>query len=246
MSLWRRIGSVFKQKTNAALDKLEDPVEALEYAYAQQQEVLARVRESVTEVVTAEKRLEMEAQRLALAAERHREEARNALQLADDGAARIALTRAENAALQHDGLRLQLADVHAQRERLETTYETLRLRIDAFRAEKQALRAQYVAAQASTRAGEALGSLTGDVGEIRAMVERAKDRALELRARSEAIAELFAQGTFEGTAALPPATPAGVSRIVSPAAPSIEAQLAEMKRALAPPPNRALPEPPGD
>ena len=243
MSLWRRIGSVFKQKTNAVLDKVEDPIEALEYAYAQQQEVLGRVRESVTEVVAAEKRLEMEAQRLALAAERYREEARSALRRQDDGAARIALTRAENAALQHDGLQHQLADVHAQRERLELTYENLRLRIDAFRAEKQVLRAQFIAAQASTRAGEALGALTGDVGEIRSMIERAKDRALELRARSEAIAELFAQGTFEGTTAL---APSSQTKIVASGAPSIEVQLADMKRTLEAPQARALPEPPAE
>ena len=53
MGLWSRMFLVFKSKTNAALDRAEDPRETLDYAYAQQQELLRKVRQGLIEVATS-------------------------------------------------------------------------------------------------------------------------------------------------------------------------------------------------
>ena len=64
MSLWSRLMSVFGAKVQAALDRVEDPRETLEAAYQKQLAALADARRGVAEVLTSEKRLELEAESL--------------------------------------------------------------------------------------------------------------------------------------------------------------------------------------
>jgi len=64
MSLWRRFISFFGVKANAAMDRLEDPRETLEVAYRKQLAAVQDARRGVADVLTSEKRLEMEAESL--------------------------------------------------------------------------------------------------------------------------------------------------------------------------------------
>jgi len=64
MSIMRRMSDLFQQKANKVLDRAEDPVDALDLSYQKQLESLQQVRKSVAEVLTSEKRLEMQADQL--------------------------------------------------------------------------------------------------------------------------------------------------------------------------------------
>src|SRR5204863_936347 len=64
MGLWARVAMLFRSKTSAALDRAEDPRETLDYAYAQQQELLRKVREGLIEVSTSKKQLERQTQQI--------------------------------------------------------------------------------------------------------------------------------------------------------------------------------------
>ena len=64
MGLWSRFALLFRSKTNAALDRAEDPRETLDYAYTQQQELLRKVRQGLIEVTTSKKRLERQTQQI--------------------------------------------------------------------------------------------------------------------------------------------------------------------------------------
>lgn len=46
-SIAHRIATLFRTKANKALDRAEDPREVLDYSYAQQQELLQKVRRGV-------------------------------------------------------------------------------------------------------------------------------------------------------------------------------------------------------
>ena len=74
MSVFRRMSSVFQQKVNSALDKAEDPQQALDFSYEKQLEALQQVKRSVADVLTSEKRLELRQAHLARqVAHRHAE-----------------------------------------------------------------------------------------------------------------------------------------------------------------------------
>ena len=66
MSVFQRMSSVFQQKVNSALDKAEDPQQALDFSYEKQLEALQQVRRNVADVLTSEKRLELQAAQLNL------------------------------------------------------------------------------------------------------------------------------------------------------------------------------------
>lgn len=54
-----RMAALFRIKANKALDRAEDPREVLDYSYAQQQEMLQKVRRGVADVATSRKRVDL-------------------------------------------------------------------------------------------------------------------------------------------------------------------------------------------
>ncbi|HEV2774670.1 MAG TPA: PspA/IM30 family protein, partial [Solirubrobacteraceae bacterium] len=59
-----RMSTVIKAKISKLLDKAEDPGETLDYSYTRQLESLQQVKKGIADVVTAKKRLGMQAQKL--------------------------------------------------------------------------------------------------------------------------------------------------------------------------------------
>lgn len=190
MSLWTRLVSLLEVRTNAALDRFEDPRETLEAAYAKAVAALADARRGVVEVLTSEKRLELEAEALRAGGERHTASARDAALAGDDAAARRALEREAFVALQRDRLLAEVAQLRAQRVALESLTEGMRQRVELFRTEKIALGARYAAAKAATRAGAHAAGLSAGMEDISAMVERAHEKARDAQARAAALMAL--------------------------------------------------------
>src|SRR5205807_1766203 len=60
MGFFSRLATFFHIKANAALDKAEDPGQVMDYSYSKQVEQLQQLRRSIADVVTNEKRLEMQ------------------------------------------------------------------------------------------------------------------------------------------------------------------------------------------
>ncbi len=190
MSIWSRLASVFGAKANAALDRLEDPRETLEAAYRTQVAALQDARRGVADVLTSEKRLELEADALRANGERSTQAAAEAAAAGDDAGARRALEREAFAALQRDRLLAEVAQIRAQRAALESLAEGLQRRVELFRTEKLALSARYAAAKAISRAGEDTIGISDGTADVASMVERAQDRSREAQARAAALLEL--------------------------------------------------------
>jgi len=55
---------LFKIKTNASLNQLEDPRQVFDYAYEQQHVILRQVRQGLVEVATSKRQLEQQVERL--------------------------------------------------------------------------------------------------------------------------------------------------------------------------------------
>ena len=79
MRIFSRILILFKAKASSALDRVEDPRQVLDYAYAQQQEMLVRTKQGLVEVATSKVRLEQQATRLRDRVPRTEDQAMRAL-----------------------------------------------------------------------------------------------------------------------------------------------------------------------
>ena len=63
MSVFRRFSNIFQEKSNAALDRMEDPSQAIDLSYQQLLEQQQKLRTGLVEATTGQKRLENQAAR---------------------------------------------------------------------------------------------------------------------------------------------------------------------------------------
>src|SRR5260370_48132 len=154
MSILRRMSDVFQQKVSAAVDKAEDPSQALDLSYQKQLEALQQARRSVADVLTSEKRLELQADQLTQSIAKLQGQARTALGQGQEDLAREALTRAQLAQTQLDGLTQQIATGKQQEQKLEITVQKLQARLRAIRMHSHRVEAQGQFRLASCYKGE--------------------------------------------------------------------------------------------
>nr|BBH95295.1 hypothetical protein KTA_34940 [Thermogemmatispora argillosa] len=203
MGLLSRLALLLRIRSKAALERAEDPIQVLDYAYQKQVEQLQQLRRAVADVVTSERRLELQQSELQRRAERYEQQAFSALRANREDLARLALERRELLLAQLNSYEQQLGQVQAQKEQLIELEQRLRMRIEAFRAQKEVLKARYNAAQAQARLEEALAGLNTETTEMRLALERAHEKLLMLEARAGALHSLLEQGALDSSAPLP-------------------------------------------
>ena len=81
MGMLSRMSTIVKSKVNRVLDSAEDPRETLEYSYEKQMEMLKNVKRGVVEMVTAKRRLELQAKKAADNIAKLESQARQALEV---------------------------------------------------------------------------------------------------------------------------------------------------------------------
>src|SRR6185312_5466098 len=73
----------------------------------------------------------------------------------------------------------------------------LSAKIESFRSQKEVIKAQYSAAEASVRIGEAATGIGEQMADTGLAIQRAKDKTEQMQARASAIDELTASGALE-------------------------------------------------
>lgn len=190
MGIFSRISTLFKIRANAALDKAEDPGQVMDYSYSKQVEQLQQLRRAIADVVTAEKRLELQQSQVIAKANQRDQQARQALVGNREDLARMALQEKEAALLQVNSYERQIAQLREQEEKLLVMQRTVTARIEAFRTQKEMVKAQYNAAQAQARINETLSGISDEMGEMHLAMQRAQDKVLTMQARAQA-SEVF-------------------------------------------------------
>ena len=197
MSVFQRMSDVIQQKLNTVLDRAEDPNEALDLSYQKQLEALQQVRRGVADVLTSEKRLEIQQNELNQSHAKLQAQAREALQQGREDLARLALTRAQAAQEQLDGMQQQVDKLKAQEQKLEDTAAKLQAKVEAFRTQRETMKAQYTAAKASTQVGESVTGLSEHMADVNLMLDRAREKTTQMQARSAAIDQLMDSGALD-------------------------------------------------
>ena len=231
MGLWQRFRLVVRGRASRTLDRMENPADALELAYEKQLEALQRVRRGVADVVTAQKQLEIQARQMESNRARLNELARQALAQNREEVAASALTQSELVEGQLAGLRAQAEALNHQRENLEIAGQRLQARVASMRTQKETLKAQYSAAQATVHAGETAAGISKEMDEVQLLLERARDKMLSTQARAEAVNELLDTGVLSRLGA------GGIENIeaqvrATAVEQSVDQRLAAMKREL--------------
>jgi phage shock protein A len=192
-----RMSTVIKAKISKLLDKAEDPGETLDYSYQKQLESLQQVKKGIADVVTAKKRLGMQAQKLEQSVVKLDTQARQALAAGQEELARTALERKQFAQTELQGLDQQVVELQAQQDKLTDSEKRLRAKIEAFRTKKEVIKAQYSAAEAQVRISEAATGVGEEMADVGLAMQRAVDKTEQMKARASAVEELEAAGTFE-------------------------------------------------
>src|ERR1700730_2046548 len=196
MGLFSRLATLFRIRANAALDKAEDPGQVMDYSYNEQMRQLQQLRHSIADVVTQEKRLEMQQTELKNKINRLEEGARQALQANNEDLARQALQRQQTLVIQINEYERQIAQLRAQEEKLIQMERTVTARVEAFRTQKEMVKAQYSAAQAQVKINEAVTGISQEMSEMNLAMQRAQDKVLTMQARANAMDSLIEQGTL--------------------------------------------------
>ena len=197
MGMFSRMSTIVKSKMNRILDSAEDPRETLDYSYEKQLEMLQNVKRGVVEMVTAKRRIQQQADRVGENITRLDRQARQAVEAGRDDLARLALQRKQTALTELEGLDEQIAGMEREQEKLTQAEQRLQVKVNAFRNQKEIIKAQYSAAQAQVRIGAALGGISEEMGDVSLAVQRAENKTDQMRAKAGAIDELVASGVLD-------------------------------------------------
>ena len=241
MGILSRMSMVVKSKMNRLIDNAENPNETLDYAYEKQMETLRDVKRGVVEMVTAKRRLELQASKVKDGIVKLDGQARQAMSAGREDLARLALQRKQASLVELEGLDQQIADLETEQEKLTQAEQRLQAKVAAFRTRKEVVKAQYNAAQAQVRIGSALSGISEEMSDVSLAIERAEHKTEDMRARAGAIDELAELGVlddFSGSGGDPLSKE--LSQLM--AEQNVEDELAALKGELPSGQRQALPE----
>jgi hypothetical protein len=154
------LGPPLVVRLESVLQPPDDPREALDYTYQRQLESLTKVRRGVADVATSRKRVELQAAALERQAGKLAGQRERATEAGRADLAREAQVRETTVLEQLARLREQFLVLTGEEEKLTTASQRLQTKVEAFRTQKETLKASYTAAEASQTVRETL-ALTG-------------------------------------------------------------------------------------
>jgi phage shock protein A len=197
MSLFQRAHDIVAAKANKALDKAEKPDEMLDLSYEQMLDQITKVRQGLVAIAASRKQIELQETQLQHSVDHLQDQAKTALAQGREDLAREALSRKAAAQQQIAGMEPQHQELTAEEEKLTQTLAALQQRVNAFRSQKEVLKAQYTAASAMTSVNESVAGISGELTNSGAALQRAQDKISTMQARAGALDELLASGVLE-------------------------------------------------
>jgi phage shock protein A len=192
-----RFTTYIKSLMSSILDRAEDPGQTLDYSYQKQLEQLQNLRRSIADVVTNEKRLELQEAQIQQQMGKLDSQAKQALAVNREDLARLALERKQGLQQQIGTFDEQIQQLKAQQAKFVEMEQRLSTRVESFRTQKEMVKAQYGAAQAQVKIQEAATGISEEMTDVNLAVQRAQDKVLQMQARANAMDELTQSGTLQ-------------------------------------------------
>jgi len=197
MSFFKRAHDIVEAKANRALDKAENPSEMLDLSYEQMLEQITKVRGALVQIAAARKQLELQEDQFKHTVDHLGQQAAQAVQLNREDLAREALSRKAAAQEQVDALDPQHQQLVDQEQKMTQTLQALQARVNQFRAQKESMKAQYAAAQATSSVNDQIAGIGGTFHDSNEALQRAKDKIAATQAHASALDELLQSGVLE-------------------------------------------------
>ena len=195
--LMGRTALVIKSKYSKLLNKAENPTETLDYSYEQMLEQLQNVKRGVADVATSRERIQLQEQKLQQNVATLEQQAKEAVAANRDDLATLALQRKAIAQQQLATMDAEVKQLQEQQDKLVAAEQQLESKIEDFRGQKELLKAQYSAAEAEVKVGEAATGIGSHMQDTGMAIQRAKDKTEEMQARATAIDDLTSSGALE-------------------------------------------------
>ncbi len=197
MSVFRRFSNIFQQKSNAALDRMEDPSQAIDLSYQQLLEQQQKLRTALVEATTGQKRLENQAAEMDKRIAQLNTAAQQAMQSGKEDLATQALTQAEVLTQQRQQLNPQIQSISAQVAKLQAGIQRYQARVQAFANQRESLKASYEASKATSAAGDTLAGIGEHTSDAAMMMQRAQDKIARSQAHADAVDSLLDSGVLD-------------------------------------------------
>jgi phage shock protein A len=197
MSVFRRFSNIFQQKSNAALDRLEDPSQAIDLSYQQLLEQQQKLRTALVEATTGQKRLENQAAEMDKRIVQLNASAQQAMQSGKEDLATQALTQAEVLGQQRSALDPQIQTISAQVAKLQQAIQRYQAKVQAFASQRESLKASYEASKATSAAGDTLAGIGEHTSDAAMMMQRAQDKIARTQAHADAVDSLLDSGVLD-------------------------------------------------
>jgi phage shock protein A/DNA-binding XRE family transcriptional regulator len=150
----------------SALHSPDDPREALDYSYQRQLEMLTKVRRGVADVATSRKRIELMVSTLEQQAAKLASQREQALGAGNESLASEARSREAGTQQRLSELHRQLHTLAVEEERLTMASQRLQAKVEAFRVQKETIKARYTAAEGVQSVREAFAIISKDTSDL--------------------------------------------------------------------------------
>jgi phage shock protein A/DNA-binding XRE family transcriptional regulator len=144
----------------------DDPREVLDYSYQRQLEILTKVRRGVADVATSRKRIELMVSDLEQQVPKLASQREHALGAGNESLASEARSREAGTQQRLSELHRQLHTLTGEEERLTMASQRLQAKVEAFRVQKETLKARYSAAEGSQRVREVFAIIGEDTSDL--------------------------------------------------------------------------------
>ena len=130
------------------LKERSSPVEALECEYRSQVEALSRARRALADLLTFQKRMQLQQSELRDVSVKARSQGRMAQEQGREGLSHEAFLRAERAEQEDAGVAHRIEQIRGEQQELEVAVRKLQEKAEVVRTQREALRAQEAVASA--------------------------------------------------------------------------------------------------
>lgn len=191
MGILVRLKSIFNVKTNALLDEIEDPEEALEFSLKEMREQIRKIKKSLLEVTTIKKRLESELDNIKGKVKLTDEQAELSIALGREDLAKSALEKKQDLLEQEKKITLDIEHIQEKLRVIRNNKEQLETSIKQLETKKEELIAMNRAADAQITVKEIITGISKDITEINERITRAENKIREKNAKVSAMNELI-------------------------------------------------------
>lgn len=235
MSILSRVAEILHAKTNAVLNGMENTDETLDLSYEKMITALQDAKRHTADVVAERLSLEQQIAATQKSMDQSDADAHLALSKGREDLARQALTAKAAAATKLQSLQTAHDAIQTQEAKLSEYCATMQQRIDAFRTQKEVMKAQNSAASAQIKVTESLTGIGGQMGDAGAALQRAKDRSDKMQNKAAALDAMMAGGVLNDP--LDTRTPVEKEMDALRGGSTVDDELAAMKAAMATKPN---------